>query len=134
MHITTKTLVPLFLLFSHLGFTIAKSDCGCDADDDDDFDLDGRDFDFDDEFDLFTREAIEYAAPPGGWGSIQYPAGTGENLPHYNAPPGGWESVKYPAGTGENLPYYAPPPGGWESVKYPLGTGARRRSVGRGGY
>lgn len=38
-------------------------------------------------------------------------------------PPGGWESIKYPKGTGENLPYYPPPPGGWENVKYPAGTG-----------
>lgn len=31
---------------------------------------------------------------------ITYPEGTGENLPSYPAPPGGWESVSYPAGTG----------------------------------
>jgi hypothetical protein len=29
----------------------------------------------------------------------------------YGPPPGGWESVDYPAGTGENLPFYPPPPG-----------------------
>lgn len=39
-------------------------------------------------------------------------------------PPGGWESVEYPPGTGENLPYYPPPEGGWESVTYPPGTGS----------
>lgn len=33
--------------------------------------------------------------------------------------------IDYPAGTGENLPYYPPPPGGWESVNYPAGTGAQ---------
>jgi hypothetical protein len=38
-------------------------------------------------------------------------------------PPGGWESIDYPDGTGENLPYYPPPPGGWENVNYPPGTG-----------
>jgi len=38
-------------------------------------------------------------------------------------PHGGWESVDYPEGTGANLPHYPPPPGGWESVKYPAGTG-----------
>lgn len=38
-------------------------------------------------------------------------------------PPGGWNSIDYPAGAGENLHYYPPPPGGWESVHYP-GTGA----------
>jgi len=32
--------------------------------------------------------------------------------------------IEYPKGTGENLPYYPPPKGGWESVKYPPGTGA----------
>lgn len=41
----------------------------------------------------------------------------------YGPPAGGWEAVDYPKGTGENLPYYPPPPGGWESVKYPPGTG-----------
>lgn len=46
----------------------------------------------------------------------------------YPPPPGGWESVNYPKGTGENLPYYPPPPGGWESVKYPLGTGEGKGS------
>ncbi|KAI9049891.1 hypothetical protein LZ554_006039 [Drepanopeziza brunnea f. sp. 'monogermtubi'] len=39
-------------------------------------------------------------------------------------PPGGWESVDYPDGTGEDLGYYPPPPGGWENVKYPPGTGS----------
>ncbi|KAL3422465.1 hypothetical protein PVAG01_06621 [Phlyctema vagabunda] len=65
----------------------------------------------------------EYPAPPGGWESVKYPAGTGENLPSYPAPAGGWESVKYPPGTGANLPSYPAPPGGWESVTYPPGTG-----------
>ncbi|CZR53244.1 uncharacterized protein PAC_03122 [Phialocephala subalpina] len=41
----------------------------------------------------------------------------------YGSPPGGWEPVDYPKGTGENLPYYPPPPGGWESIKYPPETG-----------
>ncbi|KAB8356618.1 hypothetical protein FH972_024196 [Carpinus fangiana] len=50
---------------------------------------------------------IDYT-PPGGWESIKYPDGTGENLHEYPAPPGGWENVKYPPGTGENLPYYPP--------------------------
>lgn len=44
---------------------------------------------------------IKYAAPPGGWESIDYPKGTGENLDKYPAPPGGWENVQYPPGTGE---------------------------------
>ncbi|KAH8601032.1 hypothetical protein B0O99DRAFT_649082 [Bisporella sp. PMI_857] len=46
----------------------------------------------------------------------------------YGAPPGGWESIKYPEGTGENLREYPPPPGGWENVKYPPGTGAGGKS------
>ena len=45
---------------------------------------------------------IKYGPPPGGWESIDYPKGTGENLEHYPAPPGGWESIKYPPGTGED--------------------------------
>merc|ERR1711964_494788 len=52
----------------------------------------------------------------GGWESVDYPKGTGENLEHYPAPPGGWENVDYPKGTGENLEHYPPPPGGWENV------------------
>lgn len=32
---------------------------------------------------------------------INYPEGTGENLPSYPAPAGGWEDVPYPPGTGE---------------------------------
>jgi len=67
---------------------------------------------------------IKYGPPKGGWESVDYPKGTGENLPYYPPPPGGWENVKYPPGTGENLPYYPPPPGGWENVNYPPGTGA----------
>jgi hypothetical protein len=43
----------------------------------------------------------------------------------YGPPAGGWESIDYPAGTGENLPSYPPPAGGWESVKYPAGTGSK---------
>ncbi|TVY76080.1 hypothetical protein LSUE1_G004707 [Lachnellula suecica] len=42
----------------------------------------------------------------------------------YPPPPGGYDSITYPAGTGENLPYYPPPPGGWKSVTYPPGTGS----------
>jgi hypothetical protein len=34
----------------------------------------------------------------GGWESIDYPKGTGENLPSYPAPPGGWGSVDYSKG------------------------------------
>lgn len=34
-----------------------------------------------------------------------------------------FKNIQYPDGTGENLPYYPPPPGGWESVDYPAGTG-----------
>ncbi|KUJ18421.1 uncharacterized protein LY89DRAFT_781475 [Mollisia scopiformis] len=45
---------------------------------------------------------INYGPPPGGWGSIDYPKGTGENLPYYPPPPGGWEAVKYPPGTGSD--------------------------------
>jgi len=55
---------------------------------------------------------IKYGPPKGGWESVDYPKGTGENLEHYPAPPGGWENVDYP-----------PPPGGWENVDYPKGTG-----------
>jgi len=37
----------------------------------------------------------------------------------YGPPPGGWESVDFPEGTGENLPYYPPPPpGGWDNGSY----------------
>lgn len=43
----------------------------------------------------------------------------------YDAPSGGYKDIDYPAGTGENLPYYPPPPEGWESVKYPPGTGSK---------
>lgn len=39
--------------------------------------------------------------PEGGWESVDYPKGTGENLENYPAPPGGWENVEYPPGTGE---------------------------------
>ena len=66
---------------------------------------------------------IKYGPPKGGWESVDYPKGTGENLEHYPAPPGGWENVDYPKGTGENLEHYPPPPGGWENVDYPKGTG-----------
>ncbi|MCJ1253491.1 hypothetical protein MMC24_001303 [Lignoscripta atroalba] len=45
-------------------------------------------------------------------------------------PPGGFESITYPAGTGENLPSYPAPPGGYESVNYPPGTGASDACVG----
>jgi len=38
--------------------------------------------------------------------------------------------IEYPKGTGENLPYYPPPPGGWESVKYPDGTGSNPQQPG----
>ncbi|CZT08751.1 uncharacterized protein RCO7_03446 [Rhynchosporium graminicola] len=58
---------------------------------------------------------IKYGPPKGGWESVDYPKGTGENLPAYPAPPGGWENVKYPKGTGENLPSY--PPGTGEGKK-----------------
>jgi len=40
----------------------------------------------------------EVAAPKGGWESVNYPKGTGENLPSYPAPPGGWGSVDYSKG------------------------------------
>ena len=43
---------------------------------------------------------------------------------NYPAPPGGYENVDYPDGTGENLPSYPAPPGGYENVAYPPGTGA----------
>src|SRR4051794_7191513 len=43
---------------------------------------------------LATATPIDYT-PKGGWESIQYPPGTGENLKFYPAPPGGWESVDY---------------------------------------
>ena len=73
--------------------------------------------------------------PKGGWESVKYPAGTGENLHEYPAPPGGWEKVNYPPGTGANLHEYPgknkyppiavfctdgilAPPGGWGSVDY----------------
>jgi CHRD domain len=47
-------------------------------------------------------------------GAIAFLAATVSALPtDYPAPPGGWESVKYPAGTGENLPYYPPPKDGY---------------------
>ncbi|THW12946.1 hypothetical protein D6D23_09959 [Aureobasidium pullulans] len=43
----------------------------------------------------------------------------------YDAPAGGWDSITYPKGTGENLHEYPPPPGGWESVDYSkTGAGA----------
>jgi hypothetical protein len=53
-------------------------------------------------------------------------AGTSLAAPTNESPPpsGGWESIDYPDGTGENLPYYPPPPRGWDNVKYPPGTGA----------
>jgi hypothetical protein len=37
---------------------------------------------------------------------------------------GGWESITYPKGTGENLPSYPAPPGGWGSVDYSKGGAA----------
>ncbi|KAH6722176.1 hypothetical protein BKA61DRAFT_628273 [Leptodontidium sp. MPI-SDFR-AT-0119] len=70
---------------------------------------------------------IKYGPPKGGWESVDYPKGTGENLEHYPAPPGGWENVDYPKGTGENLDYYPPPKGGWESVHYPPVTGEGKK-------
>ena len=53
--------------------------------------------------------------PPGtGENLPSYPAGTGENLPSY--PPGTGENLpSYPEGTGENLPSY-PNTGGSQSV------------------
>jgi CHRD domain len=32
----------------------------------------------------------DYPAPPGGWGNVKYPKGTGEGLPSYPNPPGGY--------------------------------------------
>ena len=60
---------------------------------------------------------IKYGPPKGGWESVDYPKGTGENLEHYPAPPGGWENVDYPKGTGENLEHYPPPPKGDDDEK-----------------
>merc|ERR1711960_91553 len=60
---------------------------------------------------------IKYGPPKGGWESVDYPKGTGENLEHYPAPPGGWENVDYPKGTGENLEHYPPPPKGDDEEK-----------------
>lgn len=40
------------------------------------------------------------------------------------APQVDYTKIDYPKGTGENLPAYPPPPGGWKSVTYPPGTGS----------
>ena len=71
--------------------------------------------------------APKYAAPPGGWGNVQYPPGTGSNLQHYPSPRAGWGNVHYPAGTGANLIHYSAPPGGWRSIHYRAPLASRKK-------
>ncbi|KAL8784714.1 MAG: hypothetical protein Q9213_003810 [Squamulea squamosa] len=75
---------------------------------------------------LYALAALGYvSATPLGkrqdFSTINYPAGTGENLHEY--PPGTGENLhEYPPGTGENLHEY--PPGTGENLyEYPPGTG-----------
>merc|ERR1712098_310249 len=41
--------------------------------------------------------------PKGGWESVDYPKGTGENLEHYPAPPGGGRTSTIPRGPARTL-------------------------------